>query len=96
MLVLGLLAAAFLGLMALRGIAMLFVPASPDPFLFPLQIAIPVALAFGMAVTYILGQLLGLFGMRTLRDYEARRRISREVLRIAEERAAVPEATIEY
>jgi len=89
-------AAAFLGLMALRGIAMLFVPASSDLFLFPLRIAIPLALVFGMVVTYVLGQLLGLFGMHTLRDYEARRRISREVLRVAEERAVVPEATIEY
>jgi len=94
--VLGLLAAAFMGLMVLRGIVLLFVPASPDPFLFPLQVAVPLALTFGMVLTYILGSLLGLFGMRSLRDYEQRRRERRSILLPSDERPAVPEATIEY
>ena len=96
MVVMGLLAAAFLGLMALRGIAMLLAPDSSAPFLVPLPVAIPLAMAFGMAMTYALGRFLGLYGLHTLRDYESRRRIRREIASRPEDRAAVPEATIEY
>ena len=96
MLVLGLLASVSLGLMALRGITLLFAPGSRDPFLFPLQVSLPLALAFGMAMTYAIGRLLGLYGLATLRDYGSRRRASREVLERPDDRAAVPEATIEY
>lgn len=93
--VLGLLAAAVLGLMALRGAALLFAPASGDPFLFPLVIAIPLALAFGLAVTYVLGRTLGFYGLRTLGDYESRRRARRPVA-ARKDRPAIPESTIEY
>lgn len=93
--VLGLLAAAFLGLMALRGATILFAPASQEPFLLPLFAAIPLALAFGMAVSYVTGRILGLYGLHTLRDYESRRRMRRAVV-ARPDRAAVPESTIEY
>lgn len=96
MLVLGLLASVSLGLMALRGITLLFAPGDRDLFFFPLAVSIPLALAFGMVTTYALGRLLGLYGLGTLRDYESRRRASREVLERPDDRAAVPEATIEY
>lgn len=95
MVVLGLLAATFLGMMALRGATVVFVPASQEPFLFPLVIAVPLALASGLAVTYVVGRILGLYGLHTLRDYESRRRVRRTVVTRAD-RAAVPESTIEY
>ncbi len=95
MVVLGLLAATFLGMMALRGATVVFVPASQEPFLFPLVIAIPLALAFGLAVTYLVGRILGFYGLRTLSAYESRRRVRRAVVTRAD-RAAVPESTIEY
>ena len=96
MIVMGLLAAAALGLMALRGITLLVDPASPDPFFFPLYVSLPLALAFGMITTYILGRYMGLYGLRTLHDYESRRRASREVVVRDPDRAAVPESEIEY
>lgn len=96
MVVLGLLAAVLLGLMALHGVMLLFTPDSPDTFFFPLPVAIPLASAFGLAATYGLGRLLGLVGLRDLRDYEARRRIRREIPKRPGGRAAVPESTIEY
>lgn len=96
MIVVGMLAAASLGLMALRGITMLLVPQSRDLFLVPLVVAIPLALAFGMAVTYAVGRGLGLYGMRTLGDYETRQRTRREVIGDADGRPATPETTIEY
>ncbi len=92
----GLLAAAALGLMVLRGITILVDPASSNDFFFPLYFAIPLALTFGMVVTYILGHYMGLYGLSTLRDYEARRRASREVVVRDVDRAAVPESEIEY
>lgn len=95
MVILGLLAATLLGLMALRGVTMLFAPASQEPFLLPLIAAVPLALAFGMAVSYAAGRILGLYGLRTLRDYESRRRMRRTIVARAD-RAAVPESTIEY
>ena len=96
MIVLGLLAAAGLGLMALRGLTLLLAPESENPFYFPLQISIPLALGFGLVVTYWLGRYMGLYGLRTLRDYETRRRVREEVLGPTDERPPVPEATIEY
>ena len=97
MVVMGLLASAALGLMALRGITMLFVPSSPDPFLFPLPVSIPLALAFGLAVTYVLGRFMGFYGLSVLRDYESRRRrVRREALAGPEDRPVVPESPIEY
>lgn len=96
MTLLGLLAATFLGLMALRGLAILFDPASPRPFLLPLPVALTVALAFGLAVTYVLGRSLGLYGLRTLRDYESGRRARQEVRTRDAERPSVPEPEIEY
>ena len=97
MIVLGLMASVALGLMALRGVTLLFAPESSDPFFFPLLVSIPLAFGFGMIATYGLGRYMGLYGMRTLRDYESRGRLRRDVLKVpAEDRAAVPEATIEY
>ena len=96
MVVLGLLASAGLGLMVLRGLTLLLAPESSDPFYFPAQIAIPLALGFGLIATYVLGRLMGFYGSRTLRDYEARRRIRREAIERPDDRAEVPEATIEY
>jgi hypothetical protein len=96
MIILGLLASTGLGLMALRGVTMLLAPEDAPPFWLPIEFLIPVALAFGLTMTYGLGRFLGLFGMRTLRDYESRRRIREEVLERPDGRAAVPEATIEY
>ncbi|TAJ16739.1 MAG: hypothetical protein EPO65_12730 [Dehalococcoidia bacterium] len=96
MTLLGLLAAAALGLMALRGITLLIDPASSDPFFFPLYISVPLALTFGLITTYILGRYMGLYGLRTLHDYESRRRASREVIVRDTDRAAVPESDIEY
>lgn len=95
MIVMGLLAAAALGLMALRGITLLVDPASSDPFFFPLYVSLPLALAFGMITTYILGRYMGLYGLGTLRDYEARRGASRGVVVRDVDRAAVPESEIE-
>ncbi len=96
MIILGLLASTGLGLMALRGVTILFAPDDASTFWLPIQFLIPTALGFGLAMTYGLGRFLGLFGMRTLRDYESRRRVRDEVLGRPEDRAAVPEATIEY
>jgi len=96
MIVMGLLASAALGLMALRGLTMLVAPESENPFYFPLQVSIPIALGFGLITTYWLGRYLGLYGTRTLRDYDARRRVREEVLGPVDERPTVPEATIEY
>ncbi len=96
MVVMGLLASVGLGLMALRGITLLFTPESPDPFFFPFVVSIPLALAFGIAVTYGIGRSMGLLGLRAIYDYESRRRTRREVLTGPEDRPAVPEATIEY
>lgn len=96
MVVVGLLAAAFLGLMALRGITMLFMPASADPFLFPLQFSIPLALVFGLVVTYFTGAWLGLFGTHVLHNYDWLRRKRGEVVKRPDDRPAVPETTIKY
>lgn len=96
MIVLGLLASAALGLMALRGLTIVLAPESENPFYFPLQISIPIALGFGLVVTYWLGRYMGLYGLRTLRDYETRRRVRRDVLGTDDDRPPVPEATIEY
>jgi hypothetical protein len=94
--VLGLLASTGLGLMALRGVTLLLTPESAEPFYFPLQISLPIALAGGMAVTYGLGRAMGFFGSRALRDYNARQRVREEVLERPGERVDIPEATIEY
>lgn len=96
MILMGLIASAALGLMVLRGITLLVNPASSDIFFFPLPVSIPLALGFGLLSTYVLGRYMGLFGMRTLRDYESRRRVSREVFARDVDRAAVPESDIEY
>lgn len=96
MVVLGLLASAGLGLMVLRGLTLLLAPESADPFYFPAQIAIPLALGFGLITTYVLGRVMGLYGSRTLRDYENRRRIQQDVVERPQDRVEVPEATIEY
>lgn len=82
--------------MALRGVTMLFAPADAPTFWLPTQALIPVALGLGLLITYGFGRLLGLFGMRTLLDYESRPRVREQVQGRTEERAAVPEATIEY
>ncbi len=96
MIVLGLLASTGLGLMARRGVTLLLAPESADPFYFPLQISLPLALACGLAVTYGLGRAMGFFGSRALRDYNARQRVHEEVLERPGDRVDVPEATIEY
>lgn len=97
MIVLGLKASAALGLMALCGVTLLFAPESSNPFFFPLMVSILLAFGFGMIATYGFGRYMGLYGMRTLRDYESRRRLCRDVLKVTDEgRAAVPEAMIEY
>ena len=95
-LLLGLIASVSLGLMGLRGITLLFASGSRDLFFFPLVVSIPLALTFGMIMTYAIGRLLGFYGLSTLGDYESRRYASREVLERPEDRVAVPEAIIEY
>jgi len=96
MTLLGLIAATFMGMMALRGLTMLVDPASSRPFLLPLPLALTASLAFGMAVTYAIGRSLGLYGLRTLGNYESQRRAKQEVLRRDLERPPVPEPEIEY
>jgi hypothetical protein len=49
-----------------------------------------------MAVTYAIGRSLGLYGLRTLGNYESQRRAKQEVLRRDLERPPVPEPEIEY
>ncbi len=94
--IIGLFAAWLLGLLVLFGLEQIVFQRGVSPFLLPVPLALPIGLATGIFVTYILGRWLGLLQIEQIRNYELLNTARGRVLRAVRRREEVADTEIDY